>query len=101
MQTHRRMPARKTEGTVYNLHPATRPAGVVRVQVGDVVVIEPGHPAVITYVRRLNTEVVLRGRYIWQAVHETPWPLGRFPNAVRIDRAIPGEYPKPRPSTAH
>ena len=94
MQVHRRMPARKTEGTRYNLHPLTRPVEAQRLQVGDVVVPEPGCPAVITSMRRTRTDVLCRVRYIWQLPHETPWPLKRLAHATRIPVAVPGEYPK-------
>jgi hypothetical protein len=94
MRTHRPMPRRKTEGTAFNRHPATRPVEAARLQIGDVIVPEPGHPAVITRMRHTNTSVHIWGRYIWQAVHETPWPLDTFPLLFRVAVALPGEYPK-------
>lgn len=95
MHTHRRMPARKTEGTRYNLHPLTRLVEAQRLRVDDVIAPEPGCPAVIVSIRRTRTEVLCRVRYIWQRPHETSWPLERLAHATRIHVAVPGEYPNP------
>ena len=89
------MPARKTEGTRYNLHPLTSLVEAQRLQVGDVVVPEPGCPAVIVSMRRTLTDVVCRVRYIWQRPQETSWPLERLAHGTRIPVAVSGEYPKP------
>ncbi|WP_308491298.1 hypothetical protein [Microbacterium terrisoli] len=93
MPLHRPMPAHKTEGTAYNLHPATRATEAQRLRHGDVIVPEPGCPVVITALRRKYGGVNVTGRYIWQAAHETAWSVGRYPLAARVAVALPGEYP--------
>lgn len=87
----RPLPLRKSHGTAYNLHPDTERVTAEALRVGDVVLEDIGHPAVITHIRGVR-RLELRARYIWQQPHEPSWTLGGF-NAVHMfDRALPGEY---------
>ncbi|MEV7797474.1 hypothetical protein AB0O14_00140 [Microbacterium foliorum] len=89
---HRPFPTRKTLGTRYNLRPATLPVEALRLQPGDVVVLEAECLVVVSRMRREHGCVEVMGRYVWQADHDPHWHVGTFPYAQRIARAIPGEY---------
>ena len=92
---HRPLPHRNTLGTRYNLHPDTQPIEAQRLQPGDIVVLEVGCPIIITRMRREHGNIHLWGRYVWQATFDPHWPVGTFPYAQRIARALPGEYSAP------
>ncbi|MCI2958394.1 hypothetical protein MN032_11885 [Agromyces atrinae] len=92
---HRPFPARKTLGTRYNLRPATAPVEALRLQPGDVVVLEAECPVMVSRMRREHGHVEVMGRYVWQAAHDPHWHVGSFPYAQRIARAVPGEYRSP------
>ncbi|MFJ4224238.1 hypothetical protein [Microbacterium sp. NPDC089695] len=96
---HRPFPTRKTLGTRYNLKPDTRPVEAQRLQPGDVVVLEPECPTVVTRMLRAHGGVHVWGRYIWEPPHAPHWPLGDFGAQERVARALPGEYrTPPRPT---
>lgn len=92
---HRSFPNRKTLGTRYNLKPDTQPVEARRLQSGDIVVLEPDCPTVITKMHRWHGGTIrVWGRYIWQADFDPHWQLGDFGESERVARALPGEYPK-------
>ncbi len=92
---HRPFPDRKTLGTRYNLKPDTQPVEARRLQPGDIVVLEPECPIVVTRMRREDGGVRVWGRYIWEPPHAPHWPLGDFGAMEPVARALPGEYPRP------
>lgn len=90
----RPLPLRKTHGTAYNLDPDTERVPVSAVQVGDVVIEGPGHPARIEGISQLShVRYRLWARYIWQPADDVTWPLGEYSPMHLLDRALPGEYP--------
>jgi hypothetical protein len=92
MTRRRALPERKTDGTAYNLRPATERVCPDTLRAGDVVVEAAEHPARIPRVGHTKGVVYLRARYIWSATSEPDWPLGMFHPAALLERAMRGEY---------
>lgn len=88
----RPLPDRKTDGTGYNLRPATERVRADSVRTGNVVIESAEHPARITAVAQRRGQIAIRARYIWSATTEPDWPLGTFHPAALLDRAKRGEY---------
>jgi hypothetical protein len=91
-QRTRPLPDRKTDGTRYNLRPATERVRADSLRPGNVVIENADHPALITKTTDNGGRVTLRARYIWSATTEPDWPLGTFHPAALLDRAMKGEY---------
>ena len=87
----RPLPQRKSLGTDYNLRPDTERVTARALRAGDVVVEQRDHPFCITRLGGQN-EVIVHGKYIWQAEDEKSWMLDRFPTSHVFDRAVSGEY---------
>lgn len=88
----RLLPESKTLGMGYNLRPDKKPVPARDVQVGDVVMEVPDHPAVVTESHMSSRGWLIRARYIWQEQHEPPWLMGHYEKAHLIQRAMRGEY---------
>lgn len=89
----RPLPQRKSLGSGYNLRPDTERVQAQALRVGDVVMEDFEHPAIITkltYPRK--TQICIHANYIWQAAYEPSWVLGTFNVIHMFDRALPGEY---------
>jgi hypothetical protein len=93
MQVHRHFPDRKTLGTRYNLKLDTQPVEARRLQSGDIVVLEPDCPVVVTRMRRADGGVRVWGRYIWEPPHAPHWPVGDFGSLERVPARSPASPP--------
>lgn len=88
----RLLPEHKTLGTAYNLRPDTEPVPASAVQVGDVVLEGPDHPAVVTATRNSSKGWRIEARYVRPKSWEPSWLMGHFPKLHIFQRAKRGEY---------
>jgi hypothetical protein len=76
--------------TAHNLTPRTRATRADSVRPGHIVMESQDHPAVVVRVGRPRGKVRLWCRYVWQAAHESEWPMPDLDpdDAVRVARNL-------------